>query len=158
MTRLRGNAIGTFRVISGEISGDPADPAHTGKVRIVVDAGSYSSGSAIRDHTVVDSVLDAADFPEITFSSLAIDNVAMANSDEGSASIDGNLTLRGQTRPLTALVSVALPSPDRLEARGEMSFHYPDFGVPVPLGIFHLMRAGDDVIVKFLIVARRAPR
>jgi polyisoprenoid-binding protein YceI len=156
LTKFRGNAIGSFQVRSGEVSGDPANPAVGANVKLVLDSASYSSGNARRDHVVTESVLEASDYPDITFVSTGVQDVAMDTSGEGSALILGNLTLRGETRSLSALVSVTLVGADRLEARGEVTFRYPKFGLPVPTGFLGVMHASDEVTVKFRIVAKRA--
>jgi len=155
LTKLRGNAIGSFQVRSGEVSGDPANPAAGAAIKLVLDSASYASGNARRDSVVTGTVLDAADYPDITFVSTGVQDIAMDTPGEGSALVVGNLTLRGETRSLSALVSVALIGADRLEARGEVTFRYPSFGLPVPTGFLDLIHAGDEVTVKFRIVARR---
>ena len=49
---IRGSATGTFRIIDGAVSGDPADIQGTAKVRILIDATSYRSNSPSRDRAV----------------------------------------------------------------------------------------------------------
>ncbi|HVA78914.1 MAG TPA: YceI family protein [Candidatus Binataceae bacterium] len=156
LTKFRGNAIGSFQVRSGEVSGDPANPATGATIKLVLDSASYASGNARRDSVVTGTVLDAADYPDITFVSTGVQDVAMDTPGEGSALIVGNLTLRGSTHSLSALVSVALIGADRLEARGEVTFRYPKFGLPVPTGFLGTIHAGDEVTVKFRIVAQRS--
>ncbi|HUY27243.1 MAG TPA: YceI family protein [Candidatus Binataceae bacterium] len=156
LTKFRGNAIGSFQVRSGEISGDPANPSVGAIVKLVFDASSYSSGNSRRDHAVADEVLDSADYPDIKFESTGVQDLAMDTPGAGSALISGNLTLRGETRQVGALVSVVMIGTDRIEARGELTFRYPKFGLPVPPGLFGLVHASDEVTIKFRIVAIRA--
>ncbi|MHB8381890.1 MAG: YceI family protein [Candidatus Binataceae bacterium] len=158
LTRLRGTAIGSFQVRSGEVSGDPANPGAGAKISLVVDSGSYSSGNSRRDRVVTQTVLDSSEYPDIAFVSTGVQDVAMDTPGEGSALITGNLTLRGQTQSLNALVSVTLIGNDRLEARGEVSFRYPRFGLPIPTGLLGIMHASDEVTVKYRIVAMRVVR
>jgi polyisoprenoid-binding protein YceI len=57
---------GTFRLRSGELR-IAEDPGRS-SVRAVIDAGSFTSGLAVRDADVVSArLLDAAAYPEITF-------------------------------------------------------------------------------------------
>lgn len=156
LTRFRGNAIGSFQVRSGEISGDPANPAVGVIVKLLFDASSYSSGNPRRDHVVAETVLDSAHYPDIKFESTGVQDLAMDTPGAGSALISGNLTLRGETRQVGALVSVVMIGTDRIEARGELTFRYPKFGLPVPPGLFGLVHASDEVTIKFRIVAIRA--
>lgn len=157
MSKLRGDAVGSFRVRSGEVTGNPDNPGVGAHLNLVIDASSYSSGNSRRDSVVTGTVLDAATYPDITFVSTGVQDVAIDTPGEGSALIIGNLTMRGETQSIDALVSVTLIGRDRLEARGEVSFRYPRFGIPVPklIGVVH---ASDEVTVKYRIVANRAAR
>lgn len=157
MSKFRGDAVGSFRVRSGEVTGNPANPSVGANLKLVIDASSYSSGNSRRDSVVTGTVLDAATYPDITFVSTGVKDVAIDTPGEGSALIIGNLTMRGETQSIDALVSVTLIGRDRLEARGEVSFRYPRFGIPVPklAGIVH---ASDEVTVKYRIVANRVAR
>lgn len=156
LDRFRGDAVGSFQVRSGEISGNPADPAKGASIKLILDSSSYSSGNPRRDSAVTGTLLDATDYPDITFTSTGVQDIAIDTPGEGSALIIGNLTLRGQTQTLNALVSVNLIGKKGLEARGELTFRYPRFGLVVPKGVFGLMRASDEVTVKFRIVATRS--
>ena len=158
MSRFRGDAIGNFHVRSGEVSGNPANPAVGANLRLVIDASSYSSGNSRRDSVVTETVLDSASYPDITFVSTGVKNVAIDTPGEGSALITGDLTMRGETQSIDALVSVTLIGRDRLEARGEVTFRYPRFGLRIPTGVMGMMHASDEVTVKYRIVATRVER
>ncbi|HUY37821.1 MAG TPA: YceI family protein [Candidatus Binataceae bacterium] len=158
MARFRGDAIGSFRVRSGEVSGNPANPAVGANLKLVIDSSSYSSGNSRRDSVVTETVLESSAYPDITFVSTGVKDVAIDTPGEGSALIVGNLTMRGQTQSIDALVSVTLIGRDRLEARGEVSFRYPRFGMPIPTGMMGVLHASDEVTVKYRIVANRVAR
>ena len=72
LARLRDNAQteGTFHISSGDIDGDPANPAQTGHVKLVIDATSYDSGNSHRDNAVLSSALDTAQYQTISFESI----------------------------------------------------------------------------------------
>ncbi|MFZ0657448.1 MAG: YceI family protein [Candidatus Binataceae bacterium] len=158
MSKFRGDAIGSFHVRSGEVSGNPANPKVGANLKLVIDSSSYSSGNSRRDSVVTGTVLDSANYPDITFVSTGVKDVAIDTPGEGSALIIGNLTMRGQTQSIDALVSVTLIGRDRLEARGEVTFRYPRFGMPIPTGMMGVMHASDEVTVKYRIVATRVER
>ena len=86
---IRGHAVGTFRIIDGAVIGDPANISNTAKVRILLDATSYSSGNASRDRSVMEKALEADKFPTIGFESSSVVGVVMANPREGTASVTG---------------------------------------------------------------------
>ena len=54
---IRGNAVGTFRIIDGAVSVDPANISGTGKARILIDATSYRSDNVSRDRSVTEKSL-----------------------------------------------------------------------------------------------------
>jgi polyisoprenoid-binding protein YceI len=150
--RSKGNATGKFDITSGEVSGDPANPASAGTVTIVLDAKSYDSGNPFRDDAVF-NLLDAGNFPTIEFKSTGLENVAMSGANAGSATLNGNLTIHGTTKPVSVPIKAALDG-GSLTADGEVTFNYADYGVKVPAMLGN--QAGNEVKVTFHIVAAQA--
>jgi polyisoprenoid-binding protein YceI len=147
--RTKGNADGKFDIKSGEVSGDTANPA-AGAVTIVLDAQSYDSGNPFRDDAVF-GLLDARTYPTIMFQSTALQNVATSSANAATATVVGNLTIHGTTRPVSVPIKMALDSAGSLTADGAITFNYADYGVKVPslLG----MSAANEVTVALHIVA-----
>ena len=156
MSSIRGSAVGTFRVVSGDAYGDDANVQGTGRLTIVLDAASYRSSSSFRDHAVKGSVLEAGSFPTISFASTAVEDVAMVSKREGTATIAGNLTLHGMARPIRMPVKASIDAAGRLVVDGEVAFRYEQFGIKPPSLMFGAMTAGDVATVKFHVVATRA--
>jgi polyisoprenoid-binding protein YceI len=100
---FRGNAVGTYRVIDGEVNGDPASPEGTGKVKIIIDATSYRSDNPSRDRAVAKS-LESDKVRTIGFESKSVVGVVTTRPNEGTAIVIGSLTLHGETRPMTVPV------------------------------------------------------
>ena len=149
----QGSTDGRFRLISGEVDGDPAKPAETGHVKLVIDATSYSSGLDHRDRKVLSSALETAQYQSITFESRRIDKAEIdAPGALGKATIVGNLTLHGTTRELDVPVSVTLSPDHEFSAEGEVSFDYTQWGVPRP-GVLGLAKAGKTVSIRFHVIA-----
>jgi polyisoprenoid-binding protein YceI len=157
MSAIRGSAVGTFRIISGGVYGDAANVTATGRVTIVIDAASYHSSSSFRDRAVKGGVLETDRYPEITFASTSVEDVAMTANQDGTATVAGNLTLHGTSRPLRVSVKASIDSAGRLIADGEVSFRYDEWGVNPPTLLFGSMAAGNVATVKCHIVAVRAP-
>lgn len=159
LSSIRGDAVGKFRMISCDIYQDPKRPPNDGAniwVEAVIDAASYRSGSSMRDDDVKSAVLDAKDFPTISFKGgSSWTDVKQTSDTSGSAVLKGQLMLHGQTRPFEVPVQVAL-SGDKLIANGEISFDYTDFGIKAPsmLGL----KAGNIAKVSFHAVAIKAPQ
>jgi polyisoprenoid-binding protein YceI len=150
---VRGHATGTFRIIDGAVSGDPADIPRTGKVRILIDAGSYSSDSTSRDRAVSEKSLEADKYPTIGFESNSVVGVVMTNPREGTAIVNGFLSLHGETHAMTMTVHATLGADGVFNGDGEVKFNYQDFGVKVPGLLFGSILAGDEATVRFHIVA-----
>jgi len=99
-------------------------------------------------------VLDVLRFPRITFASRYVD----VTGEDGSAlrlRVQGDLTLHGVTRPLTADVSMEV-APDRLTATGTLVIRQSDFGIaPITAGA-GTVRVKDEVEAVFTLVAAPA--
>jgi polyisoprenoid-binding protein YceI len=154
MASIRGDADGVFSIIAGDIYVDPANPTATGKVTLVIDATSYKSGSPERDRSVTQSSLDVDQYPTIGFESTDVSNVAETSPTDGSATIDGALTLHGQTHPVSVPVHLQLTSDGRAMAEGKTTIRYEEWGATVPEIFF--LRAGNQATVSFHILANRS--
>jgi polyisoprenoid-binding protein YceI len=87
-----------FDKTTGTITIDRA--AKTGSVDVTIDAKSVDTGSSLfNEHIQGEDFLDTAKYPTITFKSSSVkfngDNVA---------SVDGSLTIKGVTKPVTLTV------------------------------------------------------
>lgn len=137
---------GRFDRFSGTIVTDE-DLGHS-SVNVTIDAASISTSEPNRDNHVRSAdFLDVEKFPNITFSSTAV------RSDRGNYFVDGDLTIRGVTRPVTLAVEVNGFTPDPyggtrtgFSATTEINRH--DFGVsfngPIP-GTDNAMVLSDKV-------------
>jgi polyisoprenoid-binding protein YceI len=97
-----------------------------------------------------DQVLDAKNFPSITFVSTVV-------SGRGSASaldllITGNLTIRGTTKPVRASASAKIDG-DTLTATGKFTIKQTEFGIK-PISVGGVVKVKDDLNITFTIVAR----
>lgn len=89
---------GRFNETSGNVTLDPK--SGTGSIQIRINTASISTGLAeLEKHLRSDDFLDAARFPEITFTS---DKLIFKN--EVLTTVDGNLNLHGITRPVHLIV------------------------------------------------------
>ncbi len=159
ISSIRGDAVGKLRLLSCDIYQDPKRRADDGAniwVEAIIDAASYHSDSGMRDSSVKSSILDAKDFPTISFKGgSSWTDVNQTSETSGSATLKGQLMLHGAVRPFEVPVRVSL-SGDKLIGDGEVSFNYSDFGITQPsiLGL----KAGNMVKIDFHIVALRAPQ
>lgn len=96
-----------FDKTTGTIVFDKA--AKTGSVDIVIDAKSVDTGSAVfNEHIQGEDFLDTGKYPTATFKSTKV-----VFEGDKPVSVEGNLTLKGVTRPVTLTVTSfqAMPHP-----------------------------------------------
>jgi polyisoprenoid-binding protein YceI len=150
---IRGSATGMFHVIDGEIIGDPKNIPATAKARVLIDATSYRSDSSMRDRAVTSKALEAGRFPTIAFATNSIVGVVETGQNRVLAIANGFLTLHGESRAMTFPVQASLDANGTLVADGEVKFHYEDYGVKVPSVLFGAIVSGDEVTLRFHVVA-----
>lgn len=96
-----------FDKTSGTVTFDKA--AKTAAVDIVIDTKSVNTGySTFNEHIQGEDFLDTAKYPTATFKSTMV-----VFQGDNPVSIDGNLTLKGVTKPVTLTVTSfkAMPHP-----------------------------------------------
>lgn len=121
---------GQFRETSGTLTLDPAKPADS-KLDVAVKIGSVSVQSPkLEGELKSDAWLDAGKFPEATFKSTKV-----TKTGASAATVVGDLTLHGVTKPVTLEVTYVNAGPNPLnkaytagfEAKGKIK--RTDFGV-----------------------------
>jgi polyisoprenoid-binding protein YceI len=101
------NQVHSFDKTSGSIVYDPV--AKTGSVDVVIDTKSVNTGYALLNQHIQDEdFFDTAKYPTITFKSTAVH----FDGDKPVA-IDGKLTIKGITKPVTLTLTSfqAMPNP-----------------------------------------------
>jgi polyisoprenoid-binding protein YceI len=92
---------GTFRVKSGNVVFDEADPA-AARIEAVLDAASVSTGADPRDgHLRSPDFFDAAQHPEIAFRGTRV-----TPKGDSEYRVEGDLVIRGIAKPVTLDVEV----------------------------------------------------
>jgi polyisoprenoid-binding protein YceI len=139
---------GRFDAYSGTIVTD--EDLGGSSVNVTIDAASVDTHLAIRDNQVRgDDFLDVEQFPNITFASSAV------RREQDHYLVDGDLTIRGITRPVTLDTKVNGFSPDtfggfRSSFSATTKINRLDFGVkynsPIP-GLDNAMSLGNEVII-----------
>ena len=145
---------GRFDRFSGTIVTDE-DLARS-SVNVTIDATSINTNEPNRDNHVRSAdFLDVENFPNITFRSTAV------RSEGGEFFIDGELTIRGATRPVTLDVEVNGFTPDpyggtRAGFSATTEIDRQDFGVsyngPIP-GANNAMVLSDKVTLNLEVEA-----
>lgn len=100
---------GRFDKTSGKVTLDRA--AKTGSVELAIESASISTGFAKRDeHLKSPDFFNAAEFPTITYKSTAIHF-----KGDTPASVDGNLTIMGVSKPVTFTINAFNCGPDPMD-------------------------------------------
>ena len=137
-----------FDKATGTVTLDKA--AKTAAVNIVIDTKSVNTGSAtFNEHIQGEDYLDTAKYPTATFKSTKVNF-----EGDKPASIEGNLTLKGITKPVTLTVTSfhAMPHPmmkkDAIGANATTKVKRTDFnmGKNAPY-------VGDEVTIDIAIEA-----
>lgn len=155
MAMIRGNAVGAFRITSGEVAGNPNEIARSGRVKVIIDAASYKTSSDGRDRDVKENALEVQKYPTITFESTGISEVRTNGDTSGEIRLLGRLTLHGVTKEITVPVSVRLEG-GKLLAEGSYAFKFEEYGVKRPSKMMGLMTTGDEATIEFHVVAEPA--
>jgi polyisoprenoid-binding protein YceI len=125
---------GRFNDFSGSFTYDEGDPSKS-HVEVVIKTASLDSNHAERDkHLRGKDFLDVNKFPEATFKSTSYEENGV-----NAATLTGDLSLHGATKPVTIAVSEIGHGPDpwggfRRGFEGTTTIKLADFGIEKDLG------------------------
>ncbi|MEM9778433.1 MAG: YceI family protein [Pseudomonadota bacterium] len=107
---------GVFREFDAEISYDP-EAIEASTVSFTIDAASIDTFWEARDnHVRGEDFLDVANHPEITFVSTGVTAI-----DEDSATLTGDLTIKGVTQPVTFAAELNAAGPNPFDATKQVA-------------------------------------
>ena len=119
---------GTFRLQDGEVQ-IAADPGRS-SVQATIDAGSFASGLAARDADVISAnLLDASDYPEITFTG------GEPRPENSGWLLPGSVTAHGTTVPAELRVTVTGADPVEVRFHAVARLDRASFGVTKKKGM-----------------------
>lgn len=99
---------GIFKHVAGSFNLDASNP-EAGSLELTVKADSIDSGNEKRDgHLKSQDFFSSKEFPEITFKSKSV-----KKTGDAAFEVTGDLTLRGVTKPVTAVVDLVGVGPGR---------------------------------------------
>lgn len=119
---------GRFADVSGTVELDAEDPANS-SVQVTINVASIDTRQAQRDeHLRSADFFDVANFPVLTFTSTRV------NADGDQIRIEGDLTIRGVTKPVTLRVTEEGRTRDpwggdRIGFSGSTKINRRDFGL-----------------------------
>lgn len=147
-------AIGVTQEISGEITLDRSAPKNSTVGPITIDISAFKSDSERRDSAIRDRWLESARFPLAVFTPTQIEGLPDTYTDgtEVTLQITGDLTIRDTTKPVVFEVKGTITG-EEMKGAATTKFKMSDFGFEAP-NILNVLKAEDDVTVKFDFVAR----
>lgn len=128
--------VSIFRGTLDEVTATLADGKLTGSAK--VESISIRQPEQFRAHVLSEEFFDAANHPEVTFTSSNVDIAA-----DGTAKVEGELTIKGITKPVTATGTYTAPAADAfgtvrgnltLEAVVDRSQYEMNWNAPLPSG------------------------
>jgi polyisoprenoid-binding protein YceI len=99
---------------------------------------------------VQNEILAAEHHPQITFCSSRIQKTGWNQFD-----VEGLVTVRGQSKPMTLKVTAVRMGSNRLEIDGRGELKLSDYGAKTPRTFFGLMGIQDQVVLRFLLWPER---
>ncbi len=147
-------AVGRTPQVSGEISLDPAAPPSSSLGTITADVSQFTSDSNRRDGAIQGRFLESSKYPNVTFNATSIEGLPETYQDgqEITFKINGDLTIREETRPVTFDVKATL-SGDTLSGEAVTTILMSDFGFG-PISIAGILNTEDEAKVTLFFVAR----
>ena len=139
--------------VRGGFSFDPAHP-ETSKLQVEIDANAVDTGDPAFNRQIADQVLEAAKYPVIRFVSTAV-----KPGPEGRGQLVGDLTLHGQTHPVTLDVvfnGFGATPPDKQVRMGfaaDATVRRSDYGA-----VKYAPMVGDEVSVAIETEFTKSPR
>lgn len=145
--------LGDNHEIRGAVKRGTINDSNPAEVHVVLDAASFrvlDPGSSEKTRAEVQmrmlgpDVLDVNRFPELLF-----DSDSAERTESGGWTVRGQLTLHGQTRPLTATVSSA-----NGHYKGSLALKQSDFGIKPIKVAGGAVKVKDELKIEFDIVAK----
>ncbi|HWT21875.1 MAG TPA: YceI family protein [Solirubrobacteraceae bacterium] len=107
---VRYQGVSLFKGTMGDVTATLADGRLEGVAK--VESISIRSPEQFRAHVLSEEFFDAANHPEVKFTSSSLDL-----REDGTATVEGELTIKGITRPVTATGTWVTPDADAFGGR-----------------------------------------
>ena len=99
----------------------------------------------------LNEMLDTGQYPEIVFQSTVVQQI-----EEGSFRVQGRLTIRDQTQPVTVTVKLEASNPQRLRFNGQAKLKLTDYRLKPPTAALGAIGTRDEMTVLFELTGKPA--
>lgn len=111
------------------------------------DLKSNSSGLDNKAH----DALSASKYPTISFKQNG-DISTVLNSNKFNAVVSGELTIAGQTKPVTLKTEGIIMADGSVKVKGNIDKKMTDFGVTPPKAMMGAIKSGDEINIQFEVI------
>lgn len=134
---LRGQentVIGSTSQVSGDIEVNRGKPAESSIGVIQIDAGTFVTDSSLRDRAIDNFILNASQYPQIVFEPRQVVGMPPEIQTDSPVSFDveGTLTIRDISQPVTFSVQATLRDGPLLEGSAQATITRGDFNLTIP--------------------------
>jgi polyisoprenoid-binding protein YceI len=121
-------------------------------LRVTGKGEPASDVPAVERTMLGEQVLDVRRFPTITFQSRRV-SAAFRGAREATLTIDGDLTVRGTTRPMTVRAETTIDASGRVTATGAFTLKQSEFGITPVTAAGGTIRVRDRIDIRFVLTA-----
>ena len=157
---LRGEpftVVGATAEVVGRVRVDRSDLSASQLGEILINARTFATDSSNRDRAIRGPILGAEQHEFISFRPTAISGLSGAAEPGGewSFTVEGDLTVRDVTRPVTFAVTARWSEGDVLEGEASAGVLRSEFGLSVPSVPF-VANVADEIGLELGFIARRS--
>lgn len=110
---------------------------------LTIPVKSIKSGKGAMDKNTY-AALEEDKHPTIQFNLNDIQRIS-----NGKITASGNLTIAGQTKPVTLHAEYQMQAQDQLNLRGSYSMRMTDFDIEPPTAVFGTIKTGDEITIDY---------
>jgi len=150
--------IGVSNQEGGQISIDLSDYQKTEIGEIQVNARAFATDNEFRNRAIKNRILLTDQFEFVTFKPTAVSGLpaAVELGQPFKFEISGDLTIIGQTKPVTFQAEVTAVSENEISGYASTSVLYKDFGIFIP-EVPSVTGVDDDVLLEIQFTAVALP-
>ena len=149
--------VGTTTYVVGRVRMDFSDPAGLQMGDILINARTFETDASNRDRAIRGPILAAEQYEFITFSPLEVIGLpeVLESGGEWRFTVEGELTVRDLTRPVTFEVVARFEPDGRLVGEASATVLRSDFNLSIPSVPF-VANVADEIGLEFGFVATRS--
>lgn len=149
------DAVGTTSAVEGALVLTDDGTIVPGASRFVITVDSLTTDSDRRDNYVRRRTLDSATHPQVVFQPTALEGLTWPITAGGELTfrLRGDLTVRGQTRPVVWDVTATYMD-DVLRGEARTQFTFEEFGMDKP-SVGSVLSVDDDIRLEYGFTLRR---